>query len=120
MTTLYSGKVVGITFSPAKENVQALQVIMENSDRDDAEVVAKLKAEPQNKFDNRAIAVLAGLRIPGESLESVNFMHVGHIPRTNTEPIHKAGVENVQVSVEQLKEYESKIAGIDIKVTSPG
>ena len=105
--SVFFGGVVGLTFSPNKENFRdALAYILKN-DVEEPEV--QVKAEPDNEFDKWAIQVAIGR---GE-----NMFEVGYIPKFALAEIHKVGIENTKVRFVEWNVFDDEIKGLKIEVT---
>jgi len=95
---LYHGKVVGITFEPAKSNFK--KIVQQHYEGKKIDLV--LDPEPGNKFDKNAVAVIA------------NGLKVGYIPKESNSQI-----------VNFMKKHDNHYSGlhvslIDFNTAKPG
>ena len=101
MSTLYTGKIVGITFEPNSSNFQKIVEMTKNGPFPEIE----LRPEPNNKYDPQAIAVYA------------NNLQVGYIPKEANAPIH-AAKGNIKARVIRFTNFNGLPTGLYIEVTS--
>lgn len=101
---IYAGNVAGVTFSPAKEGLQALIRHAETSVG--KEIVTTLTHNPANPHDHEALEV------------RVNSFMVGHVPRPYNSKIIREGLDRVEVSFDRFNMLpdRSKIVGLQIEV----
>lgn len=109
---VYSGRVMGISMSPAKENFAEIIKKFNMTPIDKIEPTVQLVAEPDNVYDPNAILVMFGNK--GETLKKV-----GYIPKENTHLIHQAGIDTLTVSIVKLNKMDNKVVGLDIIVGRP-
>jgi hypothetical protein len=100
---LYDGKVVGITFEPAKTNFKKIVEQYKKGEK----IALSLVAEPENKFDAHAVAVHA------------NGLKVGYIPKEINKNILKHGIDKVKVELRGFNDLKpGDYKGMEINVAA--
>jgi len=95
--TVYKGSVVGVTFEPAKAN---LQYAAKHGHTD-----LTLKHRADNKYDICAISVVAGGK------------HIGWIPKPQNRNILQYGTKRVKCKFCGWNTYAEKVVGVSVEVT---
>lgn len=111
---IYQGKVVGVTFSPTKENFKACLARFVEIGQDKVEPVMRLEADPNNPFDPNAVKVL--MKNNGDDQE----FHIGWIPGPKNGGFNKIlldeGLENLECRLLKVNLFDDKIVGFGIEV----
>lgn len=104
---VYSGKLAGTSFSPAKENLQKLaDSLRKDIEENGASISVELVHDPANPYDKNALKVIC------------NGIFVGHVPRSWNDRILDIGLEKVKASFERFNVHpqSEKIVGAAIEV----
>jgi len=115
MTTelIFRGKVAGVTFSPAKENLQKLVEFCEDNVEEPIEVT--LRANPANLYDKYALEVW--VRPEGATNGAV---FLGHVPRSFNEKALAVGLDKLETRLEQFNRHDGRVAGVTIEIIKRG
>lgn len=109
---LFNGSIVGLTFNPSKTNFKnVIEFFESHADASEVIPIARLKAEPMNKFDRYAVQVYLG--VEGK------LWHCGYIPRPCNRKVFEALLSSkVQVDIENFNFFENEVRGYSIRVRS--
>jgi len=100
---VFSGKLAGVSFSPAKENLA--QAVKEYGVGGPSDV--QLEHDPSNPYDSEAIKVIFQ---PGG-------FFVGHIPKPHNSKLLVVGLDGTKVAFERWNKHGEIVVGAMIEVT---
>ncbi len=109
MELIYEGRIAGVTFSPARENVARATAVYKTR-----APLVKLEHEPSNPHDPEAIRVI----FQGEGPD----LFMGHIPKPFNSKLLAVGLDNVTAKFDRWTELSGKTAGafIEVSKAAPG
>lgn len=109
MELIYEGKIVGVSFEPAKSGLQRAYADM----RGQAPAAVRLEHDPNNVYDNQAIKVFFKC--------NSNEHFVGHIPKPYNAKMLEAGLAKMAVKFDRWNIAAGRpVAGANIEVAKSG
>ena len=110
---MFQGSIVGVTFEPAKTNLQRAVKFFEIKMKEEGwEPVVELEHQPDNQYDSNAIRVKIG--------DKTKLFEVGFIPKTHNQRMLSYGLDNIETTLEDFTTYDDKVVGVVINSVFQG